>query len=171
VMAAKAVALWEASQPEFADYARRVLDNARALAEALMKKGVTVVTGGTDNHLVLLDMRGYGLTGRQAEAALRAANLTSNRNVIPADPNGAWYTSGLRLGTPAVTTLGMGPDEMRTVADVLHSVLAATKAARRKDGGPSQVSFETDPQTLEVARARVGELLAQHRLYPGIELE
>ena len=171
VMAAKAVALWEASQPEFADYAERILENARALAEALMKKGATVVTRGTENHLVLVDMRGYGLTGRQAEAALRAANLTSNRNVIPADPNGAWYTSGLRLGTPAVTTLGMGPDEMRTVADVLHSVLAATKAARRKDGGPSQLSFETDPQTLEVARARVGELLAQHRLYPGIELE
>jgi glycine hydroxymethyltransferase len=169
-MAAKAVALHEASQPEFCDYARRIVENARTLAQALVATGAKVVTGGTDNHLILLDVRGYGLNGRQAEAALRAANLTLNRNVIPNDPAGAWYTSGLRLGTPAVTTLGMGADEMREIGAVLHSVLAATRAAIKAGGGPSLVHFETEPKALERARARVAALLDRHPLYPGIEL-
>jgi glycine hydroxymethyltransferase len=171
VMAAKAVALWEASQPEFAKYAARVVDNSRTLAEALMAKGVKVVTGGTENHLVLLDVRGYGLNGRQAEAALRAADLTLNRNVIPNDPSGAWYTSGLRLGTPAMTTLGMGAQEMQEIAAILHSVLASTKAGGKKDGEPSQVKFETEPGVVDAARSRVADLLARHPLYPGIDLQ
>jgi glycine hydroxymethyltransferase len=171
VMAAKAVALWEASQPEFAAYAQKVVDNARVLAEALIAKGVRVATGGTENHLVLVDVRGFGLNGRQAEAALREANLTLNRNVIPNDTNGAWYTSGLRLGTPAMTTLGMGADEMREIAAVIQSVLAATKAANKNDGQPSQVKYETDAKVLEAARKRVAELIARHPLYPGVELD
>jgi glycine hydroxymethyltransferase len=170
VLAAKAVALSEASKPEFAGYARRVVDNARALAEALVERGVRVLTGGTDNHLVMLDVRGYGLTGRQAEAALRAADLTCNRNVIPNDPNGAWYTSGLRLGSPAATTLGMGPLEMREVADVLHSVLTHTRAGRNGEQA-SQVQFETQVGIAQRAKARVAELLARHRLYPELDLE
>ena len=87
-----------------------------------------MITGGTDNHLLLVDARPYGLTGRQAETALREAGITLNRNVIPFDPNGSWYTSGLRLGTPAVTTLGMGADDMREVASIVHSVLESTEA-------------------------------------------
>ena len=126
VMAAKAVALAEATRPSFRDYAAAVVDNARTLAEALIAAGVTVVTGGTDNHLVLIDVRGVGLNGRQAEAALRAAGVTLNRNVVPDETNGPWYTSGLRLGTPAVTTLGMGADEMREIADIVAGVLRAT---------------------------------------------
>jgi glycine hydroxymethyltransferase len=171
VMAAKAVALFEASRPEFAQYAARVVDNARVLGEALMQNGARVVTGGTENHLLLIDVRGYGLNGRQAEAALRAADLTLNRNAIPNDPSGAWYTSGLRLGTPAMTTLGMGADEMREIAGILHSVLAATKAGGKKGGEPSQVKFESDKSVVEAARARVAELLARHPLYPGIDLQ
>jgi glycine hydroxymethyltransferase len=171
VMAAKAVALYEAGLPAFSNYAARVVENARVLAEALMSQGVKVVTGGTDNHLVLVDVRGFGLNGRQAEAAVRGANLTLNRNVIPSDPNGAWYTSGLRLGTPAMTTLGMGPDEMREIAKILHSVLAATKVASKKDGTPSLVAFETDTKVLDASRTKVAELLAKHPLYPEIELE
>jgi len=170
VMAAKAVALWEASQPPFADYARRVVENANVLAESLVREGATVVTGGTENHLVLVDVRSYGLNGRQAEAAVREADLTLNRNVIPNDPNGAWYTSGLRLGTPAMTSLGMGPDEMRSIAKLLHSVLRATVAQKKKDGEPSQVKFDTEDKVLLAARAQVKELLARHPLYPGIEL-
>ena len=123
VMAAKAVALTEASQPSFRDYAAAVVDNARVLADALMAAGVPVVTGGTDNHLVLVDVRHFGLNGRQAESACRAAGITLNRNVVPDDTNGPWYTSGLRLGTPAVTTLGMRGDEMREIAEVLAAVL------------------------------------------------
>jgi glycine hydroxymethyltransferase len=170
VMAAKGVALWEASQPDFPKYAAKVVDNARVLAEALTAKGVNCVTGGTENHLVLIDIRNFGLNGRQAEAAVRAADMTLNRNVIPNDPNGAWYTSGMRLGTPAMTTLGMGAAEMQEIAGILHSVLAATKAASKKDGTPSQVNFVTDPKVLEAAKARVKDLMARHPLYPGIEL-
>jgi glycine hydroxymethyltransferase len=171
VMASKAVALWEASQPDFAAYAARVVENARTLAEALIAKGVKVVTGGTENHLLLIDVRGFGLNGRQAEAALRAADMTLNRNVIPNDPSGAWYTSGLRLGTPALTTLGMGAQEMREIATIVQTVLAATKAAGKKDGEPSQVKFETEQSALEAARRRVSELLTRHPLYPGIDLQ
>src|SRR5438132_2454923 len=128
VMAAKAVALAEASQPPFREYAAAVVDNARVLAEALVARGVAVVTGGTDNHLVLIDVRRFGLNGRQAESACRAAGITLNRNVVPDDTNGPWYTSGLRLGTPAATTLGMGADEMREIAEVLAAVLRSTSA-------------------------------------------
>ena len=170
VLAAKAVALSEASKPAFRRYAERVVENARALADALRSQGATLVTGGTDNHLVLVDVRGHGLNGRQAEAALRAADLTVNRNVIPFDPSGAWYTSGLRLGTPAMTTLGMGPDEMREIAAILHGVLAATKAGTKKDGDPSLVQFATEPRAVDAAKARVADLLARHPLYPEIDL-
>src|SRR6266542_2113398 len=127
VMAAKAVALTEARRPDFAAYSRQVVDNAATLAEALQSEGATVVTGGTDNHLALLDVRPFGLTGRQAESALRSAGITANRNVIPYDPNGSWYTSGIRVGTPAATTLGMGGDEMREIGAVVHGVLSATE--------------------------------------------
>jgi glycine hydroxymethyltransferase len=126
VMAAKAVALAEASQPSFGKYPAAVVDNARVLAEGLTAGGVPVVTGGTDNHLVLVDVRRFGLNGRQAESALRTAGITMNRNVVPDETNGPCYTSGLRLGTPAVTTLGMGADEMREIAEVLLTVLHTT---------------------------------------------
>jgi glycine hydroxymethyltransferase len=173
-MAAKAVALAEASQPSFQDYAAAVVDNARILAEALMAAGVTVVTGGTDNHLVLIDVRGFGLNGRQAEAALRAAGVTLNRNVLPDETNGPWYTSGLRLGTPAVTTLGMGADEMREIADILAIVLHATSpgvvASGPNQGKPSLVQYRLDDTVAATARSRVAELLTRHPLYPDIEL-
>jgi glycine hydroxymethyltransferase len=174
VMAAKAVALGEASQPAFEDYATAVVDNARVLAEALITADVPVVTGGTDNHLVLLDVRPYGLNGRQAEAALRAAGITLNRNVLPDDTNGPWYTSGLRLGTPAVTTLGMGADEMREIADTIAVVLHATSpgviASGPNQGKPSLVQFRLDDTTAKTARSRVADLLARHPLYPDLDL-
>ena len=170
VMAAKALALHEAGTPAFQVYAQRIVDNARTLGEALVAGGARLVTGGTDNHLVLVDVRPYGLNGRQAEAALRAAHLTANRNVIPHDPNGTWYTSGLRLGTPAITTLGMGPEEMREIADALHGVLAATRAGTKRDGQPSLVNFVTEPKAVAAAQARVADLLARHPLYPEIDL-
>lgn len=170
VIAAKAVALSEAAKPEFAQYAQRVVDNARALAEGLMQRGARVVTGGTDNHLVLLDVRGYGLNGRQAEAALYAANLTCNRNMIPNDEQGPWYTSGVRLGSPALTTLGMGVSELREVAAIIHDVLSATQAGHKADHSASLVKFTTTPSVLQSARARVAELLARHPLYPELDL-
>ena len=148
IMAAKAVALTEAARPEFAGYAQRIVDNAATLADALQRQGATVVTGGTDNHLLLVDARPYGLTGRQAETALREAGITLNRNVIPFDPNGSWYTSGLRLGTPAVTTLGMGADEMREIAAIVHTVLESTQPVP-----DSKAKYTLDPGVRDQAQA------------------
>src|SRR5215470_6568756 len=108
VMAAKAVALAEARQPSFRTYAQAIADNAKSLADGLLRRGARLVTGGTENHLVLMDVSTYGVTGRQAESALLDAGIVTNRNSIPSDPNGAWYTSGIRLGTPALTTRGFG---------------------------------------------------------------
>jgi glycine hydroxymethyltransferase len=170
VVAAKAVALEEASRPEFADYARRIVENAAALAAALQGEGVTVVTGGTENHLVLVDVRPFGLTGRQAEAALRSAHLTVNRNVVPYDTNGSWYTSGLRLGTPAVTTLGMGPAEMRAIAALVASVLRATTPQTTAAGKPSPANHRLEERVRSAAASAVRELLGRFPLYPGIEV-
>jgi glycine hydroxymethyltransferase len=111
------------------------------------------------------------LNGRQAEAALRAANLTCNRNVIPSDPNGAWYTSGLRLGSPAMTTLGMGREEMQEIARILHEVLSATRPGSTASGEVSQVKFISEPAVVARAQARAADLLARHPLYPGLELD
>ena len=174
IMAAKAVALAEASEPSFEVYAAKVVDNARVLAESLITRGVAVVTGGTDNHLVLVDVRPFGLNGRQAEAALRAAGITLNRNVVPDETNGAWYTSGLRMGTPALTTLGMGTDEMREIGDIIATILGATSAggvtSGPNRGKPSLVNFETADAVSTAARSRVTDLLDRHPLYPDIEL-
>jgi glycine hydroxymethyltransferase len=166
-MAAKAVALREALAPGFRDYAHRIVDNARALADELQRRGVSVLTGGTDNHIVLVDVReSYGLTGRQAESALRSSGLTLNRNSLPFDPNGPWYTSGLRLGTAAVTTLGMGASEMVEIADVIASVLRATSPE-----GTSKAKYAVPDAVVGTARGRVAELLARHPLYPELDLE
>src|SRR5438105_4883460 len=110
VLAAKAVALREASQPSFRDYARRIVQNAQALAEACVAQGMDVLTGGTDNHLLLLIVnKSVGLTGRQAEAAIRECHMTINRNALPFDANGPWYSSGLSVGTPAARSFGRTP--------------------------------------------------------------
>jgi glycine hydroxymethyltransferase len=174
VMAAKAVALSEASEPSFRTYAAAVVDNARALGDSLIAHGVSVVTGGTDNHLVLVDVRPFGLNGRQAEAALRTVGITLNRNVVPDETNGAWYTSGLRLGSAAVTTLGMGTDEMREIGDTVATVLRGTTpdviTSGANRGRPSLVQFRLDEPTATSARSRMLDLLRRHPLYPELEL-
>ena len=164
VMAAKAVALAEARTPEFATYAHQVVDNARALADGFLRRGAKLVTGGTDNHLVLLDVSGYGLTGRQAEPALLEAGIVTNRNSVPHDINGAWYTSGIRLGTPALTTRGFGEDDHREIAELIDDVLRATSPAG------SKAKFQVDPAVAERVRSRAAELTAAHPLYPEIDL-
>ncbi len=170
VMAAKAVALAEARRPAFQDYARAVVDNARALAEGLMRRGARLVTGGTDNHIVLLDVSGYGLTGRQAEAALLESGIVTNRNSIPNDPNGAWYTSGIRLGTPALTTRGLGTAEMDEIAALVDTVLSATTASTTAKGTPSKAGHVLDAALAAGTAARAEELVAGFPLYPGIDL-
>lgn len=173
VMAAKAVAFKEAAAPEFRSYARQIIDNAKALAEGLLSEGAHVLTGGTDNHLLILDvMKSFSLTGRQAETVLREACLTSNRNAIPEDVNGFWYTSGVRLGTPATTTLGMKEDEMREIASIIVELLRAAKPEiAAKTGGPSKAKAHVESGALARARARVGELLKAFPLYPELFID
>jgi glycine hydroxymethyltransferase len=170
VIAAKALCFTEALKPEFKTYAKKIVQNARDLAEACAKEEMEVVSGGTDNHLVLLDVRPFDLTGRQAETALRESGITLNRNTIPFDPNGAWYTSGLRLGTPAVTTLGMGADEMREIASIIRLVLSNMKAATTKDGKKSKAKYILDEAAREQAKARSADILSQYPVYPEIDL-
>jgi glycine hydroxymethyltransferase len=170
VMAAKAVALAEAARPEFGTYAQAVVDNAKALAEGLLRRGATLVTGGTDNHLVLIDVSGYGLTGRQAEAALLESGIVTNRNSVPQDPNGAWYTSGIRIGTPALTTRSLGAAEMDEIAGLLDTVLSAATPAAAPKGGPSKAHHVLDAAVSEQVAKRAADLLARFPLYPGIDL-
>ena len=117
------------------------------MAAGIEKRGGRLVTGGTENHLVLVDVRTFGLTGRQAESALEDAGVVVNRNSIPFDPNGAWYTSGIRLGTPALTTLGMGEDEMDEVADIICSTLKATEPTNTSSGEQSQANYTLANET------------------------
>ncbi len=169
VMAAKAIAFQEANTVDFQSYAQHVIDNAQALAEQLIKNGIALATGGTDNHLVVADMRKFGITGRQAETALKHAKLTVNRNCIPHDPNGPWYTSGIRLGTPAMTTLGMGKEEMKEIANIITDVLSNTKPCIvEKTGKPSKAKVLTDEGILKRSHERVVDLLQRHPLYPEI---
>ena len=116
VIAAKAVALGEALRPEFAEYQRRIVANAKALAAALVREGLALVSGGTDNHLMTVDLRGTGVTGKELEARLDEVRITANKNTVPNDPASPFVTSGLRIGTPAVTTRGFGGAEMEAVA-------------------------------------------------------
>jgi glycine hydroxymethyltransferase len=149
VIAAKAVALLEALQPEFRDYQRQVIANARALAAALTARGFQIVSGGTDNHLLLLSLVGRAITGKDADAALGRAHITVNKNAVPNDPRPPMITSGLRLGTPAATTRGFGEGEVRQVADWIAEVL------------------ETDGAEAVIARVRAGvtELCSRFPVY------
>jgi glycine hydroxymethyltransferase len=124
-IAAKAVALREALQPAFGDYARRVVDNARTLAETLVERGLRIVSGGTDNHLMLVDVSSIGLTGKQAEDLLHAVDLTCNKNLIPYDEQPPMQASGIRLGTAAITTRGLGIEDMRLLGGWIADVLKA----------------------------------------------
>jgi glycine hydroxymethyltransferase len=175
VMAAKAVAFREARQPEFQTYAHRIVENARTLADELQRRDIQVLTGGTDNHIVLADVSAsFGLTGLQSESVLRRCGLTMNRNALPFDEIGPWYTSGLRLGTSAVTTLGFAPDEIAEIADVMKSVLSRTRPAAptAEDSSPKRVKgqYEVPSDVVDAARARIRDLLVKHPVYPEIDL-
>jgi glycine hydroxymethyltransferase len=170
IMAAKAVALAEARQDSFKTYAQNIADNAKSLAEGFLTRGATLVTGGTDNHIVLLDVTSFGLTGRQAESALLDAGVVTNRNSVPSDPNGAWYTSGVRLGTPALTTRGFGHDEFDTVAELIVQVLNNTQPGTTSAGAPSKASYQLADGVAAKVKDASAELLDKHPLYPGLVL-
>ena len=140
VIAAKAAAFGEALRPEFRVYQKAVVENARALGDTLVKAGLAIVTGGTDTHLVLVDLRPKGVTGKAAEAALERAHITANKNAIPFDPAKPAITSGIRLGSPAATTRGFGPAEFRMVGDMIAEMMDGLAAA----GGQANDQVERD---------------------------
>jgi len=147
IIAAKAVCFGEALKPEFKAYQHRIVENAAVFADALKAEGFDLVSGGTDNHLALLDLRPVGLTGKEFEHRLDEVHITANKNAIPNDPQSPFITSGIRVGTPAVTTRGFGTEEMRIVANLL---------------GRTARSFDTDADAI---RAEVAELCAKFPLY------
>jgi glycine hydroxymethyltransferase len=152
VIAAKAVAFSEALQPEFKTYCRQILANAKTLAERLMELGYTLVSGGTDNHLMLLDLSPKNITGKAAESALEKAGITVNKNMIPFDTRSPAVTSGIRIGTPAMTTRGMKESEMKTIADCIHRVL----------------SHADDETTLAAVKSDADALCSRFPLYPDM---
>jgi glycine hydroxymethyltransferase len=170
IMAAKAVALAEARRPSFRTYAQAVADNAKALAEGLMRRGARLVTGGTDNHLALIDVSSFGLTGRQAESALLDSGIVTNRNAIPRDPNGAWYTSGVRIGTPALTSRGFDATDFDRVAELIVDVLSATAPASAASGGASKAKYSIADGVADKTHSAAAELLDARPLYPGLDL-
>lgn len=133
IIAAKAVCFFEAMQPEFVDYQKSVLENARVLASELQRYGMRIVSGGTDNHIVLVDLSPRGISGKNAEEALEAAGISANRNAIPFDPKPPMITSGIRLGTPAVTTRGFGTEEMKRIASLIVKVLSPSGNKRAQE--------------------------------------
>ena len=173
VMAAKAVAFQEANTPDFQKYAHQIVRNSNALADELITRGVRLLTRGTDNHLLVMDvMSSFGLTGLQAERALREAGLTVNRNSIPFDPNGAWYTSGIRIGTPALTTLGMKEDEMRLIARTIFNILKGARPRySEKLQAPGRAEVDVDTQGMKHAKEQVKELLEAFPLYPELIID
>lgn len=152
VIAAKAVALGEALQPEFKVYAEQVIKNAKVLAAELMAKGLTIVSGGTDTHVMLVDVRNTGLTGKEAEYLLDEIGITANKNTIPFDPASPFVTSGVRLGTPALTTRGLKEDDMKEIADIIATVLQ----------NPEDTAKHQD------AAKRVAALCEKYPLYPNL---
>ncbi len=156
VIAAKAVAFGEALRPSFHTYARNIVENARALAETLKSHGLDIVSGGTDTHLMLVDLRPKRLTGKVAEAALGRAHITCNKNGIPYDPEKPLVTSGIRLGTPACTTRGFGIAEFRTVGEMIVEVLDVL----------SQKHAEEDSLVEAAVRAKVKKLISRFPIYP-----
>ena len=170
IMAAKAIAFAEARTDAFRVYAQNVADNAKVLAEGLLKRGATLVTGGTDNHLVLIDTRSYGITGRQAESALLDAGIVTNRNSVPNDPNGAWYTTGVRIGTPALTSRGFGASEFDRVAELIVNVLSNTTATTTAAGTPGKAKYTLADGVADATKAASAELLDANPLYPGLEV-
>jgi glycine hydroxymethyltransferase len=137
-----------------------------------MDKGAVLTTGGTDNHLFVIDVaKSFGLTGRQAENALRQGMLTTSRNSVPFDANGPWYTSGVRMGTPALTSLGMKEKEMQLIGDLIFMLLQATRGANDNKGGVSRAKAVVDAETLAFVKKQIAELLEEYPLYPELLLE
>jgi glycine hydroxymethyltransferase len=173
VIAAKAVAFREAAAPEFKQYAQKIVDNCKALAASCMKNGLDVLTGGTDNHLLMVNVNNAGITGRQAESALHECLITLNRNSLPRDPNGPWYTSGIRIGTAATTSLGMGEAEMTELGELIAKVVKGTTQAQdaKDPSKKSKAKYIVDNAVKSEVHKRVKSLLERFPVYPQLNLD
>lgn len=169
VLAAKVVALKEAMTDEYKEYAHQIVKNSQALADTLIKRGIKVQTGGTDNHIVLIDVSPFGLNGRQAEYILRECHITTNRNALPNDPNGPWYTSGVRLGTAALTTLGMKETEMEKIGNWIADIITNAKPFISKTGGLFKAKARLDVNIQFKVIEGVKELLKEFPPYPTLD--
>jgi glycine hydroxymethyltransferase len=149
IIAAKAVAFGEALQPAFKDYCKSIVDNAQAMASAFMGKGYNLISGGTDTHVMLIDLTNKDISGKKAENRLETAGITVNKNMVPYDERSPMITSGIRVGTPAMTTRGMGPDEMVRIVDLIDRVIEAPD----------------DESTAADVKSEVRELCGQFPLY------
>ncbi|NET58183.1 MAG: serine hydroxymethyltransferase [Symploca sp. SIO2E6] len=154
VIAGKAVAFGEALQPEFKTYSGQVIANAQALAKGLQQRGLKMVSGGTDNHVMLVDLRSIGMTGKQADQLMSGVNITTNKNTVPFDPESPFVTSGLRLGSPAMTTRGMGTEEFTEIAEIIADRLLSPE----------------DEQVATKCRHRVAQLCDRFPLYPHLNI-
>lgn len=154
IIAAKAVAFREALQSQFVEYSRQIIANAKALGTALQEMGYDLVSGGTDTHLLLIDLTGKGITGKQAEEALENADITVNKNMVPFDERSPFVTSGIRVGTPALTTRGFGEEEMESVAEMIHHILSDPGSEERQ----------------QATREKVHQLCENFPLYPDLDL-
>lgn len=169
IMAAKAIAFKEANTPAFREYAHQIVKNSKALAAELMNQGIKILTNGTENHMVIINLSELPINGRQGEKALRDAQITANRNAIPNDKNGAWYTSGIRIGTPALTTLGMKENEMKEIAKIIALILKnATPSTVEKTGEKSKANYQIDDAILNNCKESINSLLKNFPLYPEI---
>jgi len=149
VIAAKAICFLEASRPEFKNYSQKVVENAKTLANSLKERGFRLVSGGTDNHLILVDLRNFDITGKEAEKLLESVGITVNKNMIPYDPKPPLITSGIRLGTPALTTRGMGKEEMEEIGDLIYRTI------KNRD----------NEKELSIVKSRVKELCKRFPLF------
>jgi len=152
IIAGKAVALKEALQPEFKDYAQRVIDNAKALAESLVANDMDLVSGGTDNHLMIMDLRRYDKTGKDISNLLEKVNIPANKNTVPNDPKSPFVTSGVRLGTPAITTRGFNTEDMKIVGEIIAET----------------VKNSENEAKLEELRNKSAALCKKYPLYPDM---
>jgi glycine hydroxymethyltransferase len=173
IMAAKAVAFKEANTSEFQEYSHQIVKNSKVLANSLMDLGIKVLSNGTDNHLVLVDVyKSFNLTGKQAEKALRDCSLTVNRNSLPNDHFGAWYTSGIRLGSPALTTLGMKENEMRLIAKLIFKILKNTSSSIIKSTNEKSLTNAIVKENiLNEVKEEIKKLLGQFVLYPDLLID
>ena len=154
IVAGKAVCFKEALQPEFKDYAKNIKKNAKALAESLIESGTKIVSGGTDNHLILIDLSNYNLGGKVAENTMDEVGIFANKNMIPFDTRSPFDPSGIRLGTAALTTRGLGVNEMKEIGELISKTLSNTD----------------NPEVLNTVKTSVKQICDLHPLYPGFEL-